>query len=92
MQPHAPYSSWNSPGQNTAVGSFSPSPGDLLNPGTEPRSPTMQVDSLPAKPQGKPNHFTVYVNQVITSYALNLYSDICQLFLNKTGKKAHRLE
>ena len=62
------------------------------NPGTEHRSPALQADSLPAKLQGKPKHFTVYVNQVITSYALNLYSDICQLFLNKTGKKAHRLE
>ena len=30
-----------------------PSPGDLPNPGTEPRSPTLQVDSLPAEPPGK---------------------------------------
>ena len=27
-----------------------PSPGDLPNPGTEPRSPTLQADSLPAEP------------------------------------------
>ena len=32
-----------------------PSPGDLPNPGIEPRSPTLQVDSLPAEPQGKPS-------------------------------------
>ena len=32
-----------------------PSPGDLLNPGIEPRFPTLQADSLPAEPQGKPN-------------------------------------
>lgn len=32
------------------------------------------------------NHFTVYVNQAIMLYILNLYSDICPLFLNKTGK------
>ena len=25
------------------------------NPGIEPRSPTLQVDSLPAEPRGKPN-------------------------------------
>ena len=31
-----------------------PSPGDLPNPGIEPRSPALQVDSLPAGPQGKP--------------------------------------
>ena len=30
-----------------------PSPGDLPNPGIEPRSPTLQVYSLPAEPQGK---------------------------------------
>ena len=35
------YSPWNSPGQNTGVGSPFPSPGDLPNPGTEPRSPTL---------------------------------------------------
>ena len=32
-----------------------PSPGDLPNPGIEPSSPTLQVDSLPAEPPGKPN-------------------------------------
>ena len=31
-----------------------PPPGDLPNPGTEPRSPALQVDSLPAEPEGKP--------------------------------------
>ena len=30
-----------------------PSPGDLPNPGIEPRSPALRVDSLPAEPQGK---------------------------------------
>ena len=36
-----------------------PSPGDLPNPGTEPRSPTWQVDSLPAEPQEKPKNLGV---------------------------------
>ena len=31
-----------------------PSPGDLPNPGIEPGSPALRVDSLPAEPQGKP--------------------------------------
>ena len=31
------------------------SPGNLPNPGIEPRSSTLWVDSLPAEPQGKPN-------------------------------------
>ena len=29
-----------------------PSPGDLPNQGIEPKSSTLQADSLPAKPQG----------------------------------------
>ena len=33
-----------------------PSPGDLPNPGIEPRSPELQVDSLQAEPQGKPKN------------------------------------
>ena len=31
-----------------------PPPGDLPNPGIEPKSPALQADSLPAEPQGKP--------------------------------------
>ena len=31
-----------------------PSPGDLPNPRIEPQSPTLQADSLPAEPPGKP--------------------------------------
>ena len=31
-----------------------PSPGDLLDPGIEPGSPALQVDSLPSEPPGKP--------------------------------------
>ena len=31
-----------------------PSPEDLPNPGIEPRSPALQVNCLPAEPQGKP--------------------------------------
>ena len=34
-----------------------PSPGNLHNPGFKPRSPTLQVYSLPAEPQGKPEMF-----------------------------------
>ena len=29
-----------------------PSPGDLLDPGTEPRSPALQADALPSEPPG----------------------------------------
>ena len=32
-----------------------PPPGNLPNPGIEPRSPTLQADSLPSEPPGKPS-------------------------------------
>ena len=32
------------------------SPGDLPNPGIEPRPPTLQADSLLSEPQGKPKN------------------------------------
>ena len=31
-----------------------PSPGDLPDPGIEPRSPALHADSLPSEPSGKP--------------------------------------
>ena len=36
-----------------------PSPGDLPNPGIEPRFPTLQADSLPAEPPAKPKNIGV---------------------------------
>ena len=33
-----------------------PFPGNLPNPGIKPRFPALQVDSLPAEPQGKPKN------------------------------------
>ena len=36
-----------------------PSPGDLPNPGMEPRSPSLQADSLPADSQRKPKNTEV---------------------------------
>ena len=31
-------------------------------------------------------HVRIYVSQIIMLYTLNFYTDICQLFLNKTRK------
>ena len=55
LQPRGLYSPWDSPGQNSGVGSLSLLQGNLPNPGIEPWSPALQADSLPAEPQGKPN-------------------------------------
>ena len=43
----------DSPGKNTRVVCHCPPPAELPNPEIEPRSLTMQADSLPSKPPGK---------------------------------------
>ena len=50
--PHGLYSPWNSPGQNTGVGSLSLLQGIFLTQG----SPTLQAASLSGEPQGKPKN------------------------------------
>lgn len=35
------------------------------------------------------NHFMVYLNQIIGLYTLNLYSTVCQLYPNNTGRKKY---
>ena len=52
LRPHGLCSPWNSLGQNIGVGSLSLLQG--IFPIQGPRFPTLQVDSLPAEPQGKP--------------------------------------
>ena len=60
-----------------------PSPGDLLNPGNEPRSPVLQADTLPSEPPGKPRRyryiqdphilpFIVYIKITIASSIINI--------------------
>ena len=46
----------NSPGKNTGVGCHAVLQGNVPNPGIEPRSPALQVDSLPSEPPGKPKN------------------------------------
>ena len=41
-----------------------PSPGDLPNPGIEPRSPALQTDSLLSQPPGKPVCLSVLLNEL----------------------------
>ena len=50
------YSSWNSLGQNTGVGSPSLFQGIFPTQGLNPGLPHCQVDSLPDEPQGKPKN------------------------------------
>ena len=66
LRPHGLYS----PPGSSVVGIFQarilnglpfPSPGDLSNPGMEPRFPALQADALPPEPPGK--HVLVYTCQ-----------------------------
>ena len=69
VAPHPPpprfLCSWDSPGNNTAVGSHSLLQGIFLTQGIEPESlmsPEL-TDSLPLAPPGKPRKFKVQINK-----------------------------
>ena len=58
---------WDFPGKNTGKEYWSvlpfPYPGDLPDPGIELGSPTLQADSLPTEPPGKPSILVSSLNQ-----------------------------
>ena len=68
LPPHGLYGPWNSPGQNTGVGSLSLLQGDLPDPGIEPGSPALQADSLPTKLSGKPEEWVSKDESHLVSY------------------------
>ena len=55
------------------VGSYSFLKGDLPNSGIEPRSPALQVYSLPAEPPGKPK---VYTKEPVKLYVCRMHDYI----------------
>ena len=55
LWPHGLYSPWNSPGQNTRVGSLSLLQRIFPTQGIKPRALAFQINSLPAELPGKPN-------------------------------------
>ena len=64
-----------------------PSPGDLPNPGIKPRSPTLQTDSLPTEPKGKPENTGVgslsLLQQIFPTQELNWGLLNCTKSVNK---------
>ena len=56
LRPHGQYSLWNSPGENTGVGSLSVLQGIFPTQGSNPGLPALHADSLPAEPPGKPSY------------------------------------
>ena len=49
-----------------------PSPGDLPNPRIEPGSPTLQADSLPSKPSGKPHGNRINILKFCNSRSIEI--------------------
>ena len=60
FQTHGLYSPWNFPGQNTGVGRLALLQGIFPTQRSNPRSPTLQSDFLPAEPQEKPKNTGVH--------------------------------
>ena len=68
LRPHGLYPTrllcpWGFSRQENWSGLPFPSPGDLPNPGIEPRSPASQVDSLPAELPGKPIYMHTHIEK-----------------------------
>ena len=57
-----------------------PSPGDLPDPGIEPRSPALQADALTSEPAGKP----------IKKKKKSIFSSVFQCFLNSKVGSSYR--
>ena len=64
-----------------------PSPGDLPDPGIEPRSLALQADSLPSEPPGKPKEY-IKVIYCHPDYLTYIQSTSCEML----GWMKHKLE
>jgi len=53
-----------------------PPPGDLPHPGIESRSPTLQVDSLPSEPPGKPMNIETKCWQSMNNETSNIKLEV----------------
>ena len=75
LQPQGLYTPWNSPGQNTGVGSLSFLQGIFPTQGLNPGLPQCRRNSLPAEPQRKPKNTEVgslsLLQQIFLSQDLN---------------------
>ena len=58
-----------------------PSPGDLPDQGLEPRSPTLQADTLPSEPPEKPIY--IYICCVYYVEVCSLYTHFVENYFNK---------
>ena len=67
-----------------------PPPGDILDPGIEPKSPALQADSLPSEPPGKPMCLWV-ITSVNTGFCLSqmgrMLAPACPVVLSDESKQ-----
>ena len=85
LQPTRLLCPWDFSRQGYWSGLPFPSPGDLPNPGIEPRSPALQADSLPTELQGKPissvqslSHVRLFATPWIATRQASLSNANCQ--------------
>ena len=93
LQPHGLYTPWNSPSQITGVGSCSILQGIFPTLGSNPGFPTLQADSLPAEPPGKPKNTGVgslsLLQRIFPSQELNWGFLHCRRILYQLRRPIH---
>ena len=79
MDCHLPGSSVHGDSPEYWNGSPCPPPADLSNPGIEPRSPTLQADSLLPEPPGKPQtlHTEIQFGNLHVCQQASLLGELC---------------
>ena len=80
----------DSPGKEYWSGLPFPPPGDLSDPGIEPVSPALPVDSLPAEPSGKPKY--TYVLLAHSRYSIIRKCDSVSIHTTHTHTHTHTLQ
>ena len=87
LRPHGLHSPWNSPGQDNRILEWVAVPFSrgLPNPGIEPRSPSLQADSLRAEPPGKPYHARKMINTEVRKRPQIHLSTSRQIWANFSG-------
>ena len=70
LQPPRLLCPWDSPAKSTGVGLLCPPPGDLPNPGIEPRSPAFLADSLLPEAPGDLGPTLIQYDFLLTSFHL----------------------
>ena len=81
---------WNSLAQNTGVGSLSLLQGiSPTQKSNEPRSPTLQADTLPVEPQGKPVEYIIHHSHISLTRVPDLLGLEVVVVENTLGKHCY---